>query len=120
MRVLFFQSIALGIDHPLNADRLGYKRGDHAKELRRSIEVTVGFETVVDPECSNRFAVQQNGYAHEAELLLRQLGALGGSAEEHRFAGHAWYDNRFAALDDAAGNPFAEAEAAVDFGSSWT
>jgi hypothetical protein len=48
------------------------------------------------------------GHADEAELLLRQLAALGGAVEEHRLAADLRHHDGLAAFHHAAGDSFAE------------
>ena len=47
-------------------------------------------------------------HADEAELLLGGVAAPGGAIEERRLAAHARHDDRLSALDDLAGNAFAD------------
>ena len=62
----------------------------------------------IDAQRADRLAVQHDGHADEAELLLRQLGPLRRPVQEHRLAADLRHDDRLAALDDAPGDAFAE------------
>ena len=106
--VLVEQLLALVVDQPLHLDGLRDHRGDDPEKFLRAVVVAIGLELEVDAECADRLAVQHDGHADEAELLLRQLGAFRRAVQEHRLAADLRHDDRLAAFDDPSGDAFAE------------
>src|SRR6185436_7786492 len=109
VRVLVDQPPLVFLDQAVNLDRLANHRGDDAEELGVAFEIAIGLELQVDGERTDRAAVEEDRHADEAQLLPRQLGTARGTVEERRLAADARHHDRLAALNDAAGNPFAHA-----------
>ncbi len=102
------QLLLVLLDQPLDLDRLRDRRRHDAVELDAAVVVAIGFELEVDAQRADGPAVEQDRHADEAELFLRQLGALRRAAQKGRLPAHARDDDRLAALDDLADDAFAE------------
>ena len=108
VRVLVDQPLLVFLDQPLDLDRLRDARRDDAEKLDVAVVVAIGIELEVDADRADRAAVEQDRHADEAELFLRQLRPLGGAVQERRLLADARDDDRPAAFDDLADDPFAE------------
>jgi hypothetical protein len=107
-RVFVEQLPALVVDEALHLDGLRDHRRDDPEKLLRAVVVAVGLELQVDAEGADGLAIQHDGHADEAQLLLRQLAALGCAVQEHRLPADLRNDDGLAALDDSPGDALAE------------
>jgi hypothetical protein len=108
VRVLVDQLLALSLNQAVHAHRLRDHRSDDADEFRGAVVVAVRLEMQIDANGADRLAVERDRRRDVGELLLRQLGPLGGAMQKARLAADARHDDRFAGLDDFAGNALPE------------
>ncbi len=111
VHVLVDQLLLVFLDQALDFDRLRDARRHDAVELHAAVVVAIGIELQVDGQRADRAPVEQDRHADEAQLLFRQLTALRRAVEEGRLLAHPRHDDRLAALDDLADDPFADAVA---------
>ena len=99
--VLVHQAFLVFLDQALKLDRLRDHRRDDAEELDAAVVVALRLEPEIHAEGADRAAVQDDRYAHEAQLLVAELGAARRAVKEPRLAAHPGYDNGLACFDDA-------------------
>src|SRR6185503_15777892 len=107
MRVLLDETAPFRLGHATDLDRLRDRRGHQLVELERPIVVAIAPEQQVNTERPDRLLVDDQRHANKRQLLA--LVPPGGSIQEERLPARLGNDDRFAALDDAAGDPLAEA-----------
>ena len=105
--VLVDQPAPFFLDEPLDVERLGDHRADDAEELDAALVVALRLELEVDGECAGGGALDEDRHADEAQFVPRDVGAARHPVEKFRLLADARHDNRLAALDDLAGDAFA-------------
>jgi hypothetical protein len=106
--VLVEQLLALVVDQPLHLHGLRDHRGDDPEKFLRAVVVAIGLELEVDAQGADRFPVQHDRHADEAQLLLRQLRPLRRAVQKHRLAADLGHDDGFAAFHHPARDAFAK------------
>jgi hypothetical protein len=111
VRVLVEQAPPLLLDHLLHVERLPEDRADDAEELHAAVVIALRFEAEIDSERADGDTVQDDRHADEAQLLLAVIGPARREVEKCRLLADARHHDRLAALDNLAGDPFADLEA---------
>ncbi len=109
MRVLVDELLTLGLNQPVDPDRLGDHGRDHTDELCGARVVAIGLEPQIDADHADSSSFNDDGGGDVGKLLSGKLGAVGGAVQEPGLPADTRDDDRLSGFQDLTGDALADA-----------